>query len=66
VRSSPNDETSAKRNEVGDRELGTKTPVINDASPEIAPRVKTSVSLFFLLVLLVLLVIQSQFVIYVI
>ena len=40
VRSSPNDETSAKRNEVCDREFGAKTHIVNDASPEISPRVK--------------------------
>jgi len=50
MRSRPNDETSATRNEVGDCEFGTKTPVINDASPEISPRVKTEVCLFFLLI----------------
>jgi hypothetical protein len=48
--SSPNDETSAKRNEVCDREFCTKTPVINDPSPEISPRVKNGGLFVFLLI----------------
>jgi hypothetical protein len=48
VRSSPNDETSAKTNDVRDREFGTKTPVINDASPEMSPRFKRNRGLFVL------------------